>query len=74
MVSLVSELASAESSGSSSRSSIISAPLGLPLGCQSITLTQQKLESRSDDSGCEHRIKVYFIPEIFLYCVETRVL
>ena len=38
-----------------STSSIISAPLGLSLGPYSIPLTQQKLESGSDDSGCVQR-------------------
>ena len=47
-------------------------PFGLPLGCRSITLIQQKLESGSDDSRCVLRIKVCSIPQIFVYCVETK--
>ena len=42
------------------------------LGLHSITLIQRKLESRSDDSGCVRRIKLCSIPEIFLYCLETK--
>ena len=55
------------------RSSIISAPLGLPLGCRSITLTQQKLESGSNDSGCVRRMKM--ITELFFLnemCVDAK--
>ena len=47
-------------------------PSRLSLGLHSKSLTQQKLESGSDDSGCARRIKVCSIPEIFLYCVETK--
>ena len=46
--------------------------LGLSLGLHSIILTQQRLESGSDDSGCVCRIKVCSMPEIFLYCVKTK--
>ena len=45
---------------------------GLSLGCRSISLTQQKSKSGSDDLGCVHRIKLCSVPEIFLYCVETK--
>ena len=50
--------------------------LGLSLGLHYVTLTQQKLESGSDDSGCVCKIKVCSIPEIFLYClyIDKRVL
>ena len=39
--------------------------LGAHSGLHSISLTQQKLESGSDDSGCVPRIKLCSIPEIF---------
>ena len=42
--------------------------LGAHLGLHSI----RKLESGSDNLGCVRRIKVCSIPEIFLYCVETK--
>ena len=53
-------------------STIFRRHFGAHLGLHSITLTQQKLESGSDDSGCVCRIKLCSIPEIFLYCVETK--
>ena len=52
---------------------LFSAPLGRSLGPYSITLTQQKLESGSDDSGCVRRIKM--IPKVFFLnkiCVDAK--
>ena len=46
------------------KSSTVGAFLGLSLGLHSIILTQQKLESGWNDSGCVHKIKM--IPEIVL--------
>ena len=51
---------------------MIRAFLGLSLGLHSMSFTQQKFESGSDDSRCVRRIKVCSIPEIFWYCVETK--
>ena len=60
------------SSSSSMRSSNVFANLGRSLGPYSIILTQQKLESGSDDSGCMRRIKM--VPEIFCIVYRQRVL
>ena len=46
--------------------------LGAHLWPHSISLTQQKLESGSDDPQYMHMIKVCLTSEIFLYCVETK--